>query len=81
MGKFVQKMKELGQEVKKRQPISRDPPKLMKFSDFLKKTKKRKSSDVRHGRKNPFFEKNQKQAPRGPPKACLYKKSKNSAKR
>ena len=25
LGKFVQKIKELGQEVKKRQPISRDP--------------------------------------------------------
>ena len=56
------------------------PPKLMKFSDFLKNAKKRKSSDVRYGRKNPFFEKIQKQAPRGPPKACLYKKAKNSAK-
>jgi hypothetical protein len=68
-------MKELGQEVKKRHPISRDPPKLMKFSDFLKKTKKRKSSDFRHGRKNRFFEKIQKQTPRGPPWACLYKQA------
>ena len=52
------------------------PPKLTKFSDFLKKTKKRKSSDFRHGRKNPFFWKIPKQDPRGPPLGKFLQKIK-----
>ena len=66
----VPNIDEIDRAKKKRQPISRDPPKLMKFDVFSNMS----SSGVRHGRKNPFFEKIQKQAPRRPPWANLYKK-------
>ena len=36
----VPKIDEIDRAKKKRQPISSDPPKLMKFNVFLKKTRK-----------------------------------------